>query len=140
MVHGSCLCGQVRFELTGPAQFINHCHCSMCRKVHGAAYGASSMPTESTSTGSPASPRYITISRLPRASAPSVACGSNVPVLEDEGTHVIVPAGALDDDRSPSGGSHPRRLGFVVRNHRQIAAVRRVPSGGSSVKVRVSEE
>ena len=34
MVHGSCLCGQVRFELTGPAQFINHCHCSMCRKVH----------------------------------------------------------------------------------------------------------
>ena len=40
MVHGSCLCGQVRFELTGPAQFINHCHCSMCRKIHGAAYGS----------------------------------------------------------------------------------------------------
>jgi hypothetical protein len=25
-------------------------------------------------------------------------CGSNVPVLEDEGAHVIIPAGALDDD------------------------------------------
>ena len=40
MIHGSCLCGKVRFELAGPPQFINHCHCSMCRKVHGAAFGS----------------------------------------------------------------------------------------------------
>jgi hypothetical protein len=25
-------------------------------------------------------------------------CGSNMPVLEDEGAHVVVPAGLLDDD------------------------------------------
>ena len=25
-------------------------------------------------------------------------CGSNMPVLEDEGAHVIIPAGTLDDD------------------------------------------
>ena len=35
---GSCLCGGVRFEAgdlqTDPA----HCHCSMCRKFHGAAF------------------------------------------------------------------------------------------------------
>ena len=40
MIHGSCLCGKVRFELDGAPQFINHCHCSMCRKVHGAAFGS----------------------------------------------------------------------------------------------------
>ena len=40
MIRGSCLCGQVRFELDGAPQFINHCHCSMCRKVHGAAFGS----------------------------------------------------------------------------------------------------
>jgi hypothetical protein len=40
MIRGSCLCGQVRFEQDGGAQFINHCHCSMCRKAHGAAFGS----------------------------------------------------------------------------------------------------
>ena len=40
MTQGSCLCGAVRFILDGPAMFINHCHCTMCRKVHGAAFGS----------------------------------------------------------------------------------------------------
>ena len=40
MIHGSGLCGAVRFQLEGTPQFINHCHCSMCRKAHGAAFGS----------------------------------------------------------------------------------------------------
>lgn len=40
MIQGSCLCGKVRYELRGQAQFINHCHCSMCRKTHGTAFGS----------------------------------------------------------------------------------------------------
>ena len=35
---GACLCGAVRFEVTLPAAFCAHCHCSMCRRAHGAAY------------------------------------------------------------------------------------------------------
>ena len=38
MVRGSCLCGGVRFEADA-IQMISTCHCSMCRKAHGAAYG-----------------------------------------------------------------------------------------------------
>lgn len=37
-MHGSCLCGAVRYEidhLTGP---INHCSCRTCRKAHAAAF------------------------------------------------------------------------------------------------------
>ena len=37
-VSGACLCGAVRFELTGPTLFCAHCHCSMCRRAHGAGY------------------------------------------------------------------------------------------------------
>jgi len=37
-VSGACLCGAVRFELTGPTMFCAHCHCSMCRRAHGAGY------------------------------------------------------------------------------------------------------
>ena len=35
---GSCLCGGIRFEVDQFAPRIGHCHCSMCRKFHGAAY------------------------------------------------------------------------------------------------------
>lgn len=36
--HGSCLCGVVKFEVDEFLPQVAHCHCSMCRKFHGAAY------------------------------------------------------------------------------------------------------
>ena len=32
---GGCLCGGVRYEVTGPLRPVVLCHCSMCRKTHG---------------------------------------------------------------------------------------------------------
>jgi len=40
MVRGSCLCGSVRYEIRGPLGRITHCHCSMCRRAQGAAFGS----------------------------------------------------------------------------------------------------
>lgn len=37
-VRGSCLCGDVRFRARLPSNWCAHCHCSMCRKAHGAGY------------------------------------------------------------------------------------------------------
>jgi hypothetical protein len=37
-VEGACLCGEVRFEVTLPSKWCAHCHCSMCRRAHGAAF------------------------------------------------------------------------------------------------------
>lgn len=37
-IRGSCLCGAVRYEVTGSLGPAGHCHCSMCRKSHGAAF------------------------------------------------------------------------------------------------------
>lgn len=37
-VEGGCLCGKVRFEVTLPSLWCSHCHCSMCRRMHGAGY------------------------------------------------------------------------------------------------------
>src|SRR4029453_10840884 len=34
---GSCLCGGVRYRLTGPFVRAGHCHCSRCRKHSGTA-------------------------------------------------------------------------------------------------------
>jgi hypothetical protein len=35
---GSCLCGGIRYEIDGELRNVLHCHCSMCRKAHGAAF------------------------------------------------------------------------------------------------------
>jgi hypothetical protein len=39
MIHkGSCLCGKVRYEIHGELTGVLNCHCSDCRKAHGAAF------------------------------------------------------------------------------------------------------
>jgi hypothetical protein len=39
---GGCLCGGVRYEVTGPLRDVVMCHCSRCLRTHGhaAAYSA----------------------------------------------------------------------------------------------------
>ncbi len=37
-VEGGCLCGAVRFRVSLPSKWCAHCHCSMCRRYHGAGY------------------------------------------------------------------------------------------------------
>lgn len=38
MLTGGCLCGAVRYEINGMVRHVTHCHCTMCRKAHGAAF------------------------------------------------------------------------------------------------------
>ncbi|KAG1682839.1 Centromere protein V [Nymphon striatum] len=35
---GGCLCGRIRFEITGTIKDIIYCHCSQCRKAQGSAF------------------------------------------------------------------------------------------------------
>ena len=37
-IRGSCLCGGIQFEITGPLFGAMNCHCSQCRKLYGAAF------------------------------------------------------------------------------------------------------
>ncbi len=37
-LRGSCLCGAVRYTVTTALEEMHHCHCSRCRKAHGAAF------------------------------------------------------------------------------------------------------
>ncbi len=32
---GGCLCGAVRYGVTGPLRDIVNCHCTMCQRLHG---------------------------------------------------------------------------------------------------------
>ncbi len=39
MHNGSCLCGGIQFSVMGFSDQAANCHCTMCRKFHGAAFG-----------------------------------------------------------------------------------------------------
>ena len=44
---GGCLCGSIRYEITAALKNAEHCHCSMCRKAHGAAFSTNAVvPTD----------------------------------------------------------------------------------------------
>ena len=38
MIRGSCLCGGVKYRIAGPLTQALNCHCTMCRKLQGAAF------------------------------------------------------------------------------------------------------
>src|SRR5215510_11184063 len=40
MHKGSCLCGNVRYELTAELGEFGYCHCTSCRKASGSAHAA----------------------------------------------------------------------------------------------------
>lgn len=37
-IYGRCECGGVRYKVTAPAWELYHCHCSRCRRLHGALF------------------------------------------------------------------------------------------------------
>jgi hypothetical protein len=48
MLRGSCLCRAVRYTVAAEVTHAENCHCSMCRKAHGAAFPTNALvPTAS---------------------------------------------------------------------------------------------
>jgi hypothetical protein len=40
MINGRCECQRVRFQVDGEINDYSHCHCSQCRRLHGAAFAS----------------------------------------------------------------------------------------------------
>jgi hypothetical protein len=98
MVRGSCLCGDVAWEVSTPFHLMSHCHCSMCRKAHGSAF-ATYVGTQAKGLrwlrGGESVGRYESSPGFHRAFC--TRCGSVVPG-DPAGELAFVPAGTLDAD------------------------------------------
>lgn len=40
MITGKCECGKVTYEVDAEITDFSHCHCSQCRRLHGAAFAS----------------------------------------------------------------------------------------------------
>ena len=96
MPNGSCLCGAVTFEAHEPLENFIHCHCSMCRKIHGTPFGSyvrSKQVNFKSGKGNIA--RYESSPGFCRCFCDQ--CGSVLPEDVDGAEYYFVPAGGLDD-------------------------------------------
>ncbi len=116
-VRGRCLCGEIVYELNGELRHMTHCHCSMCRKAHGAAfatYVAVLARGFRWVSGQDEVTRYESSPGFLRSFCPR--CGSVAPTPDDDGgistdgDLVFVPAGNLEGDF----GTRPEAHIFVA--------------------------
>jgi len=98
MANGSCLCGTVKFSVSDKASNMTHCHCSMCRKIHGSLFATYYTSSELTITaGEEAVQAYESSPGFTRTFCKQ--CGSTLPEVSNQGDgEVYVPAGLMDDD------------------------------------------
>lgn len=98
MYSGSCLCGDIAFAVDGPIEHIDQCHCSMCRKAHGAAfatYGGAAAEDFRMVRGEGLARRYRSSAKGSRLFCPR--CGSVVPAkIADK--PVAIALGNVDQD------------------------------------------
>jgi hypothetical protein len=105
MVTGSCVCGRFAFEVGGPFQRMSNCHCSFCRKLHGAAFATFTTAPGSAfrwTKGDGGQAYYESSPGSKRAFCPD--CGSRLP--GEPGGSVHMPAGLLDQDPGVRPDTH----------------------------------
>jgi hypothetical protein len=107
VIRGSCLCGGVRFGYSRAVTQVGMCHCSLCRKVSGAASNAVIVVPETDF-------EWMSGEELRQSFAKPSGwhttfcrrCGSPLPQTLRGAAAYWVPAGLLDDDPGLRIGGH----------------------------------
>ncbi len=99
-VKGSCLCGAVKYQVTGEPQRFYYCYCSRCRKVTGTEH-ASNLFLQPAALKWFSGEEQIRVFKVPEAlrftNSFCAICGSRLPRQGKDSDVVIIPAGSLDD-------------------------------------------
>lgn len=106
MIAGSCLCGQVKYLITGKVGEIVHCHCSTCRKSHGAAFSsvASVSDDDIKIQGEELLNFYQSSGDKKRYFCSN--CGTQIYAKRDDAKHIVLRLGTLDNDPQTIEKSH----------------------------------
>lgn len=106
MISGSCLCGKVKYEISGVVGDIVHCHCETCRKAHGAAFSSVATVNDidfnvsdrtllKAYESSPGKSRYF-----------CSCCGSQIYAKREGTAHLVLRLGTLDTDPKSKEARH----------------------------------
>lgn len=95
---GSCLCGSVKYELSGDFQSFFLCHCSRCQKDTGSGHAANLFAKDSSLTWLQGEREVKTYQHPNSLHTKSFCqkCGSALPTVIESINSVMVPAGSID--------------------------------------------
>ena len=100
-LNGSCLCGAVRYRITGNPKHFWHCHCQRCRKATGTGH-ASNVLMKPEAAEWTAGEELLSSFKLPDARFFSTSfcrvCGGPLPRIAPDLRIAVIPAGSLDSD------------------------------------------
>ena len=94
MITGSCLCGAVRYSVSGKLRPVIGCHCTQCRKTSGHHVAATGAARADIAISGRV--RWYRSSPAARRGFCPV-CGSNL-FWDGPGSHLSIFAGTLDGD------------------------------------------
>jgi hypothetical protein len=96
---GSCLCGEVTFQIEGEFDNFFICHCSYCRKDTGSAYAANLFINNNALTWLSGHDKIknFNLKHTPHVKSFCADCGSALPIKNMNDDDCAVPAGSLDD-------------------------------------------
>lgn len=105
---GSCLCGEVTFEVIGEFEHFFLCHCEHCRKDTGSAHAANlfSSTAELKWLSGESMVKSFDYKSSGHIKAFCTLCGSAMPNIQMEGKLLVVPAGSLDVDVDVKPNGH----------------------------------
>jgi hypothetical protein len=98
---GSCLCGAIRYKISGDVQTFLHCHCRRCRKSSGTGH-ASNMILKPDSIEWISGQDKLAGFKVPDADRFGTVfcsvCGCPMPRVTPDMSFAVVPAGSLDHE------------------------------------------
>lgn len=105
---GSCLCGQVQFEVEGDFESFFICHCKYCQKDTGSAHAANLFSTTAKLiwVAGQDHVKSFTLPGTRHIKSFCHECGSAAPSQQMNGKLLVVPAGSLDNDPATAPTAH----------------------------------
>ena len=102
---GSCLCGAVAYEVTGPLRPVSFCHCVQCRKTTGHIMAATSASQKDFRlTCDDGLKWYVSSPSAKRGFCAN--CGSTMFWQSNERDTISITAGTLDGDTGLAVNRH----------------------------------
>ena len=119
MLEGHCECRKVSFQVNGEMNQLSHCHCSQCRRIHGAAYGSYACVLKSEFqylTGSNEVKNYASSIGLTRVFCQH--CGSNImAIIKTEPTQLYLAMGLINGEPIITDDHHHIYVGSKANWH-----------------------
>lgn len=105
---GSCLCGEVNFEIDGDFESFYLCHCKHCQKDTGSAHASNLFSSVAKIVWLSGQDKIKTYELPSTKHIKSFCsnCGSAVPSLQMNDKLLVVPAGSLNQDISIKPNAH----------------------------------